>query len=154
MKGNRSTAWHSAPMAAPLAGGDDNGSVGLWDTATGRQRGRLDQGGTVSSVAFSLDARTLSAGDGSGDVGPWDIATGKLRAILTEGSSVGSVAFNSDGQALSTGEASGNVTLLRQDLSDLSYRSFSRRGPGEPERSQWLASAPGQSYQKTCSAYG
>ena len=90
-------------------------------------------------------------------VGLWDTGSGRRTATLAEGSAVHSVAFSPDGQTLAIGDLNGNVALLRQSLSNLTGGFLSRLICGEVRRNmtqaQWTANAPGQPYQKTCSAY-
>jgi hypothetical protein len=66
-------------------------------------------------------------------------------------------AFSPDGQTLAIGDLNGNIALLRQSLWDLPGGFLSRLVCGEVRMNmtqvQWMANAPGQSYQKTCSAY-
>ena len=120
-------------------------------------RDLLAEGSAVESVAFSPDGRTLAVGDVGGHVGLWDTATGQRTATLAEGSPVYSVAFSPDGQTLAVGDLNGDVALLRQSLWNLTGGFLSRLICGEVRRNmtqaQWTANAPGQPYQKTCSAY-
>ena len=53
------------------------GTVRLWDVATHQQIGNTFTGptGTVWSVAFSPDGKTLATGSYDGTVRLWDVAT-------------------------------------------------------------------------------
>ena len=55
-----------SPAGHTLAARDQNGHIGLWDTATRRKTGTLAEGSPVESVAFSPDGHTLAAGGLSG----------------------------------------------------------------------------------------
>ncbi len=146
-----------SPDGRTLAAGDTNGDIGLWDTASGRRTATLAEGGPVHAVTFSPDGQTLAAGDTGGNVGLWDTANGRRTASLGEGGPVYAVAFSPDGQTLAIGELNGNIALLRQSLWNLTGGFLSHLICGEVRanmtQAQWTANAPGQAYQKTCSAY-
>lgn len=63
--------------------------------------------GTILSVAFSPDGKTLAGGTGNGDIRLWDAVTGKPRnsgdLIKGHASEVWTLAFSSDGTRLASG---------------------------------------------------
>ena len=73
----------TADGARAVSGGDD-GTVRVWDLATGQQQAELTgHDGRVRSVAVTADgARAVSGGD-DGTVRVWDLATGQQQAELT-----------------------------------------------------------------------
>ncbi|HYI02638.1 MAG TPA: hypothetical protein VD972_42265, partial [Hyalangium sp.] len=75
-------------------------------------------GQPVSSVAFSLDGRTLAAGGSSG-VRLYDVGSGRERLGL-QGytSAVSSVAFSPDGRTLAAGANDGKILLFGMPWSD------------------------------------
>src|SRR6185437_17034591 len=108
------------PGTATLAVGMYNGSVDLWDTATGKIVSVLrDPGGRtdgVGLVAFGPGGTTMAVGDG-GDVYLWD-TVGQAAALTATlpapagvgGQSVTSVAFGPGG-ALAVAYSGGDVYL-------------------------------------------
>ena len=112
-----SRAWPSAPTARPsrpdTVGGGGVGGVVLWDVAA-RKRLADDplpvKEGSVQSVAFSPDGKTLAAGYGGGVGGGgvvlWDVAARKRLAddpLPVKEGYVRSVAFSPDGKTLAAG---------------------------------------------------
>jgi WD40 repeat protein len=142
-----------SPDGRTLAVGDLTGHVGLWDVATGRQTAALAEGAAVESVAFSPDG-PLATGDSLGNVGIWNAANGRRYANLAAGGAVTSLAFSPHGQVLAVGGLNGDVTLARENLTDLSQGLFTRLICGKVRenmtREQWTDYVPGQPYQKTC----
>ncbi|MFE0245655.1 trypsin-like peptidase domain-containing protein [[Kitasatospora] papulosa] len=86
--------------------GSDEFVVRLKDLASGEQRGELLTGedGSVMSMAFSADGKTLATGDFNDTVRLWDVASGKpLRAPLGGHSGwVTSLTFSPDGRTLAS----------------------------------------------------
>ncbi|MDG5808591.1 hypothetical protein P9869_39295 [Streptomyces ossamyceticus] len=133
-----------------------HGSVGLWDTASGRLRQDLmagDRNGgarrvdtslvegnlPVGAAAFSPDGRTLAMGSGSGQgIQLWDVADGRLRKGLAKppGDTV-SLAFSPDGRTLATAGPEHGVALWDTESGRL-RRSF----PLEASRLVSLAFSP------------
>ena len=113
----------------PFAGPDtfaDMGVTRLWDVATGKLlRTFPERDGSVFSVAFSPDGKTLATGTDTStdatDTGTahlWDVATGTLRTTLQQDGSVLSVAFSPDGKTLATGTLNGTTLLWDVELPD------------------------------------
>ncbi|WP_345577967.1 hypothetical protein [Nonomuraea rosea] len=87
-------------------GQDGDGSVRVWDVATGKAVATFDRGeggiDRVLSVAFSPDGRRLAAASGEHTARVWDVATGKVITTFTD-HSVHEVAFSPDGRTLAIG---------------------------------------------------
>ncbi len=123
------------------------GSVRLWDVATGRMHGDLEQSPHCYLLAFSPDGRALAAGT-NGTLGVWSVDTlrrvGAMKA-LPEGESMGdllALAFAPDGRTLvtSTWTVDGSETCLRVWETATGRERFRARTPGAPVRS--VAFAP------------
>ncbi|MGD8404433.1 MAG: TIR domain-containing protein, partial [Anaerolineales bacterium] len=100
-----------------LASGSGDGIIRMWDVKSGQQIGEALNGhaGSVESVAFSPDGKTLASGSGDSTIRLWSVESGEEIAILSghEGS-VNSVAFSPDGKTLASG--SGDLTIRLWDV--------------------------------------
>lgn len=100
-----------SPDGARLLSGGDDGTLRLWDAATGRELRRCTgHGDSVLAVAFSPNGTRLLSGAGDGTLRVWDSATGReLRRCAVHGGRVLSVAFSADGRHLLTGGDDGRL---------------------------------------------
>jgi WD40 repeat protein len=88
-----------------LASGHDDGTVILWDLATGRPKATLvgSPTETVTSVAFSGDGRLLASGSLDAIIKLWQVPGVELKATLKGHKlPVSSVAFSPDGKQLAS----------------------------------------------------
>jgi WD40 repeat protein/transcriptional regulator with XRE-family HTH domain len=112
-----------SPNSQILASGNFDGSVQLWNVATGRPighplTGHLGPLDSAYSVAFSPDGNTVASGNDYGTVLLWNVATGRQIGRLfiahhtTHSYSFMSVAFSPDGKTLAAINNNGSSVLL------------------------------------------
>jgi WD40 repeat protein len=99
---------------AAAGGGDDDGRVFVWDTASRQPRWTPPEGGNgaVTALAFSPDGALLAAGTFSGDVQLWNARTGRpIGPPVIQGlpSVVTSVSFGTSDRTLTAIDGVGNV---------------------------------------------
>lgn len=104
----------SADGNRALTAGD--GTLRLWDVASGEELTRIDVGPrSPTCAALSPDGRYVAYSAGEPIVRVWDLETGKLwRAFEQHKGNVTSVVFSADGQRLLSGSA--DATLWLCDL--------------------------------------
>jgi hypothetical protein len=86
----------------------------LWDTATGKEVGRISEepAPSVWSMAFSPDGKLLYAPLGDNSLAAWEVAGGKLaRRFKGHTSVVWCLALSPDGKVLASGGEDGTVRV-------------------------------------------
>jgi WD40 repeat protein len=107
-----------SPDGATLAEGQSDGSIYLWDVATGNLTSTLGPApasGSIQALAFSPDG-TLAAGNSNGSTYLWNAASGNQTGTLTDpgpaaSRQVRAVAFSQDGETLAVGDSDRGVYL-------------------------------------------
>jgi WD40 repeat protein len=78
-----------APEGSWLASGSYDGTVRIWDAATGRERAALTgHSGSVAAVVVAPDGSWLASGGRDGTVRIWDAVTGHTRALMLVDSNI------------------------------------------------------------------
>ena len=92
-----------SPDGTILASGHSDGTVKLWEAATGSEIESLETQGWVSDLAFSPDGTMVASGHGNGTARLWDVATGANSATLMGHTyPVFPLAFSPDGATLAS----------------------------------------------------
>jgi WD40 repeat protein len=90
------TAIEVAPDGARIASSSEDGTVRLWDVATGQALALIPSLAPIQWLAFSHDGDRIAVG-GAGGASVWSTRNDGLRAVLELGEPVASVALRGDG---------------------------------------------------------
>jgi WD40 repeat protein/energy-coupling factor transporter ATP-binding protein EcfA2 len=104
-----------SPDGSTVATASLDGTIRLWNVATGEPRASPLRGhtGGVTAVAFSPDGRTLASGGDDRTVRLWDAGTGEERGPPLRGhtGAVTDVAFSPDGRTVASGSEDRSLRL-------------------------------------------
>jgi WD40 repeat protein len=89
-------------LAAGTGEPKEQGSVTLWEVATGKQGWRHQEKDGVPGVAFSPDGKLLAISVYDGAAKLFDVATGEVKQTLKHPREVRGIAFSPDGELLAT----------------------------------------------------
>jgi WD40 repeat protein len=146
-----------SPDGKLLASADGDGTVRLWNLATGQAVGTplpAAASGGVNAVAFSPDGTLLAAAYADGYVRLWNLATGQavgtpLPAGAGSGGSVSGVGFSPDGKLLATADTDGTVRMWPMPLFADPYAALCA-DVGPPTKADWARYAPGEPQPSAC----
>ncbi len=105
-----------SPDSRMIATGSYEGTIWLWDVATGQLVRSLEVvldltgQSEVEAVAFSLDGQLLVSGTRDGTVNVWEVSTGHLLRTLSMYADL--IIFSPDGRMMVLGSQDGTVRLL------------------------------------------
>ena len=98
-----------APDGDWLASASEDGTVRIWDPATGQQRTVLQgHDGAVMAVAIAPDGRWLASVGRDATVRIWDLTADGISAVMRVDSGLGDCAWSPSSQSLA---AAGGVGL-------------------------------------------
>jgi WD40 repeat protein/energy-coupling factor transporter ATP-binding protein EcfA2 len=112
-----------SPDGRYLAGGNQSGSVYLWDLENENKETLLyiKEGAAIHAITFNSDGTRLAIGNESGDVILWDLAESKqLRKLTGHRSNITDLEFNADNTLLASTSFDGTARLwVMEHLNDL-----------------------------------
>lgn len=108
--GITSAAW--SPDGTMIATASGDGTLDLWDAATGVKKRSLLHETLIDRMLWSRDSRRIATVPfGEKTVRVWDAATGAVRLLFGEAGSVTALAWSRDGKRLATGNYDGSVFI-------------------------------------------
>ena len=89
-----------------------DGTIRIWESATGKEVLKINVGSPVESLDIARDGTLIACGTSSGEVTLWDPEAGrKIGDLTAEGAAAISVAFSPDGTTLASGGADAVIRL-------------------------------------------
>ena len=113
LRGNRGPVRSVKFVKDLLVSGSTDGTVHLWDTATGKVRSTLAPAtGAIRGLAVSPDGNIIAAGSSDGTVSLWNATTGTIiTSSRRHQSMVVGVAFSPDGKLIASSDKLSQASL-------------------------------------------
>jgi WD40 repeat protein len=111
-----------SPDGNLIAGGNEDGTITLWNTQTGAiERSLIGHLNWVFSLAFSPDGTVLASGSADHTIRLWNVASGETRRVLLNDAPAGfySLAFDPTGSILAAASSDGEMLLWDAATDDL-----------------------------------
>jgi WD40 repeat protein len=111
---NRVSAVAWAPDGRQLASASWDGTIRLWDVATGEQLGMISTDGQLLSLAWSPDGTTLASTTWGSPIELWDPTTGQnVGELAGNEGSISRLAWSPDGTRLVASDETSEMATLR-----------------------------------------
>ncbi|MBI1256390.1 MAG: XRE family transcriptional regulator [Chloroflexi bacterium] len=112
-RGHVGTTWALtfSPNGQILASGSSDGSLKLWEVASGNLLWVSRDSSDVNRLSFSPDGLVLAGAGHDSHIYLWDVASGTLLQTIPLSSPVAAVAWSPDGQFIASGDRAGYVRL-------------------------------------------
>jgi WD40 repeat protein len=100
-----------SPDGSQVASGSHDGTVVIWETASGRALHRLEHGGGVRSVVFNRDGSQVASGSDDGTMKMWNPRIGRLLATFLAFGRNDWITYTRDGYFIGSDEALKRVMM-------------------------------------------
>ena len=104
-----------APNGNTIATASSDGTVRLWDAATGKSKATLTEYMRINTAAYSPDGKTIVTGNQDGKVHFWDVSTAALQNtfIGDKDGIIFNITYSPDGKTIAVVSSYNDRVLLR-----------------------------------------
>jgi WD40 repeat protein len=100
-----------SPDGKSVLSGSEDGTLKLWNVASGRLLRTFDSPSPVTSSKFSPDGRIVFSGSRNGSINFWDVTSGERIRTITAHPDIVSVAISPDGRTVLSGSQDRTLKL-------------------------------------------